>query len=148
MINKKMLVLSLTAALSITAVNAVAGSLTLKSQHEPDVITVMCGATQSSETDTHLPVPANGQRGPLSFDLISFMFGSNLTCDFYDSSIDRAHDIGTANFLISSDASTATIASFQQYNPSKYSVVISSGSHPNLPIGTAAKNITVLLSGV
>ncbi|MCX7121127.1 MAG: hypothetical protein NTZ67_05060 [Gammaproteobacteria bacterium] len=147
MINKKMVMVGLTAALSMTAISALAGSLTMKSQNEPNAITLMCGTSKSSEANTNLPVPANGQRGPLPYALISFMFGSSLTCDFYNGSVSPANDIGTAVFSISSDLSTATISTFQNLAPNKFDVSISSGSHGNLPVNVPAKNITVLLSG-
>ncbi|MCX7121128.1 MAG: hypothetical protein NTZ67_05065 [Gammaproteobacteria bacterium] len=129
----KILMTGLAATLSMSAA---AGNLTIQSQNEPYPITVKCGPSTSSEIDTQLPIPANGQRGPLPYILIRAMFHHlNLTCDFYETN----NDIGSANLAIGSDYKTATITELQNNDPSHYSITLST------PLNAPSEFITAVI---
>lgn len=142
---KKLLTISAVIILSMSAMSAMAfGSFTFQSSNEPSQITIKCGPTRLTEKDTRLPIPANGQRGPLSYLYIKTYWGSPLACDFYEQG-SRFH-IGYITFFIDNLLNSATIMQSQTLHLRRFKITLSSNTRPTLPINTPAKNITVLIT--
>ncbi|OGT44698.1 MAG: hypothetical protein A3E82_05230 [Gammaproteobacteria bacterium RIFCSPHIGHO2_12_FULL_38_11] len=141
MTNKEILY-SIATALAITlSTSTIAGNITLKSQNEPKVIIIKCGPTPTTETDTHLFIPPNGQRGPLPYVLIKAGFHhSHLSCDFYEDGSNK--DIATANLYISDDFTTATITNAENFDPSQFYIKIST------PLNLPAESITAVVEKI
>lgn len=145
---KKLLALGVAAALSTNAMAV--GTLTLVSQGESSSvsqITVECGQSRASEHDTHLPIPANGQK-QINYFFVSLL-GQPLYCDFFDTSAQGVgKDIGTAQLAVSPDLSTATVVSYENLDKADYNVDIKSAHLDPLPVNTPAVNLTVTLSRI
>lgn len=136
----KKLSIILGAAALLSSGIACADNLTLISQNISNPIDVKCGASPSSERETNLPIPKNGNQS-LPYFLIDALFGSPVYCDFYDGT----NDIGEAELTVGTLYQTAEINT-ATFDSTKYTVHIKSGSHDPLPLNTWAHDITVTLA--
>ncbi|MDP1573932.1 MAG: hypothetical protein Q8L78_03235 [Coxiellaceae bacterium] len=112
-----------------------AGSVTLQSVNESNVITVKCGATQATEKTTLFPIKPTSPT-VLPDNLIKTFIGSDIYCDFFESTT----DIGTAHLTIAGDASTATVASWSALDAAHFGVSLSS------PNGVPTTTLKVILT--
>lgn len=127
--NKKLIAIGV--ALCMASVGAMADTLTLESKNISDPVQVNCNGVPG------LPIPANGQLGPLKYAFLSDLFGGQtLACRFKVAN----NRVGTATLLISSDNTTAKVIS---YNPGAgYSVTI----NPSNATGQPVADMTVTLT--
>ncbi len=142
--HKKLLVVGVAAALSMTAVNAMAlfgGWITLTGQNLPGSVNVICHSNPAL-----YPIPANGSLIPLPYSLIRKMFGEpkaqNVTmhCSF---SI-GGNPVGTAQLYIGQNNNNMKVLAV---NPAAgYSVTVdSSGTPVSVPTGNIS-DLSVTLS--
>jgi len=131
---KTLLAMSISAAVFSASAMA-AGSLTLKSVNEPNLIMVKCGASQATEKPTLFPIKPNVPT-VLPDNLIKTFMGADIYCDFFEG----ASDVGTSHLTIAADASTATVVSWSALDPNHFDVAISS------PNGTPSSNLVVTLT--
>lgn len=132
MIQKKLLAVGVGLALSAMTATTLANTLTLQSQNEPNSIAVACNNISG------LPIPANGQLGPLSYISLYVLFQrkSTLNCTFSE----NGAQIGTATLQLGPKFQHAQILSDSV--ASGYSVTIS----PTSAISQPTSDITVTLT--
>ena len=134
---KKLLAIGLGAALSVTAVSAMASTLTLKSQNIPSAIGVTCNGTQG------IPIQPNSQVGPLPYVALVTLFGSHtLRCTFTVG----GNTAGTATLIVGPSDTHAKIIKYMPYSP--YSVTIANTNRNGQPVGiySPAYDMVVTLS--
>lgn len=133
---KKTLLIAAAISASVFAAGAMAaGTLTLQSKNETNMITVKCGPSQASEKPTMFPIKPSAPT-VLPYSLIKMFMGSDLFCDFFENNT----DIGTAHITISGDASTATVLSWQNADPTSFDVALSA------PDNVATPDLSVTLT--
>ena len=119
---KTLLAMSISAAVFSASAMA-AGSLTLSSVNEPNLITVKCGPTQATEKTTPFPIKPTAPT-ILPDNLIKMFIGADIYCDFFENTT----DIGTSHLTIAADSSTATVISWSALDPTHFDVAISSAN--------------------
>ena len=129
---KKLLVIGASLALSAMTATTLANTLTLQSQNEPNPISVMCNNIQG------LPIPANGQLGPLPYVSLYLLFQrkSTLNCKFSE----NGAQIGTATLQLGPKFQHAQILSDSV--ASGYTVTVS----PASALSQFTPDITVTLT--
>lgn len=131
---KTLLTIGICAAV-FSANTMAAGSVTLQSVNESNIITVKCGSAPTNEKPTLFPIKPTAPT-VLPNNLIKQFMGADIYCDFFENTT----DVGTAHLLISSDASTATVASWSALDAAHFGVSISS------PNGVPTTNLKVTLT--
>ena len=131
---KTLLAMGISAAVFSASAMA-AGSLTLSSVNEPNLITVKCGATQATEKPTLFPIKPTAPT-VLPDNLVKTFIGADIYCDFFENTT----DIGTSHLTIAADSSTATVISWSALDPTHFDVAISS------PNGVPSSDLKVTLT--